>query len=335
MRAMDPPGGRKRHRYPVARVGGLVILPSIVIPLLLFVHLSPTMKGLLAGGLLVFILGFLDDVYDVPYYAKFLTQLLAVILFLVLSKLRTAPLTFLGASADFGYLYYPIIIIWMLGVMNAFNLIDGMDALAGGVGFIVFSTFAYLFYSSGQPEELLISVVLVGAVLGFIRNNLPPARIFLGDSGSLFLGFMMAALGIVYAAGRGGTFSLTIPVLVVFLPVLDTLYVMAHRIWQRKNPFLPDRHHLHHILLDFSIEHFHVVLIIYLMALSFCVLAVLSQVLANWMVCVLFVLLSFFTIISPRIYPFIDNSFLGTIFRFLYIKPADLILRFIRPNHYL
>ena len=331
---MDPPGGRKRHRYPVARVGGFIFFFSIIIPLILFGHLTPTMKGLLVGGYLVLILGIFDDVYDISYYAKLPVQLLAVILFLVLSKLRAEPLTFLGVTADFGYLYYPIIIIWMLGVINAFNLIDGMDALAGGVGLIIFLTFAYLFYAGGQLEGLLISVVLVGAILGFIRNNLPPARIFLGDSGALFLGFMMAALGVVYAAGRGSPFSFTIPLLVVFLPVLDMIYVIVHRIWQRKNPFLPDHHHLHYILLDLSIEQFNVVLIIYLMTLSFCVLAVLSQVLVNWMVCVLFVVLSIFSIIPPRFYPLFHNSFLGIIFRFLYIKPADLILRLIRSNHH-
>jgi len=333
IQAIDMPCDRKRHKFPIARVGGLAIICSIVIPLLLFSdQLTPALKGLLAGGFIVFILGFFDDVYDIPYYVKLPIQLCAVILFLVVSNCQPTPLTFFGVTANLGYLYYPIIIIWIIGVMNAFNLIDGLDALAGGVSIFIFATFAYLFYSSGQYEELMFTTILLGAILGFLRNNIPPARIFLGDSGALFLGFIMGALGIAYSFRNGNPPSFTIPVLVVFLPVLDTLYVIGHRIVQRKNPFLPDRRHLHHILLELGIQEFHVVLIIYVMTISFCVLAIISQYLSSLSLAVLFVILSFLSIVFPRLYPIIRGSILGTIFRTLYIKPADFLLHPLEPT---
>ena len=312
---MDSSGGRKWQGMPIPSVGGLIIIFSIILPLLLFVDPTPAMSGLIVGSGIIVGLGIIDDTRGVPYYFKFAIQFFAVVLFLVISDHHAAPLTIVGFTVDLGYLYYPVVIIWMVGVINAINLIDGLDTLGAGVSFIILATFSLLFYLGGHTEEFLISIFIAGATLGFLRSNIPPARIFLGNSGSLFLGFIVGSLSVIYGVGNGDTYSVTIPVLVLSLPVLDTLYIMAFRISQNRNPFLTDRNHIHHVLRRLDIPKIHVVLIIYIMTLSFCILASLSTTLPNWLIILLFFSLSFMTVILPRLHPILRTSLIGRIFR--------------------
>lgn len=327
---MDSPGGRKRHGTPVPCVGGLIIILSIIFPLLLFVDLTPAVSGLIVGGGIIVGLGIIDDTRGVPYYFKFAVQFIAVVLFLVISEQHAKPIAIVGFTLDLGYLFFPLVIVGMMGVINAINLIDGLDSLAGGVSFIILAVFSLLFYLGGHTGGFLVSIIMAGATLGFLHSNLPPAKVFLGDTGSLFIGFIVGSLSVIYGVGNGGALLFTQPILLLALPVLDVLYVMALRISQNRNPFRADRNHLHHVLLRRGIPGIHVALIIYIMTLSFCILASLSTTLPNWLTILLFFALSFLTILLPRLQPTIRPSVIGRTFPLINIKFASSILKSLR-----
>lgn len=327
---VDSPGGRKWHGMPIPSVGGLIIISSIILPLLLFVDLTPTMTGLIAGGGIIIGLGIIDDTRGVPYYFKFAFQFIAVVLFLVISGQQAKPFIIIGLTLDLGYLYYPLVVIWMMGVINAINLIDGLDSLAGGVSFIILAVFSLLLYLAGNIGGFMVAIITAGATLGFLRSNLPPARIFLGDTGSLFIGFIVGSLSVIYGAGNGSVYVFTQPVLILALPVLDVLYVMAHRISQNNNPFLPDRNHIHHVLLRRGLPEMHVTAIIYIMTLSFCILASLSTVLPKGLTTVFFFSLSLMTVFLPRLQPGLRPSAIARTFPVINISIVGFILRILR-----
>ena len=330
LRIMDSPGGRKWHGIPVPCVGGLIIIFSIIFPLLLFVDLTPAIAGLIVGGGIIVGLGIMDDTRGVPYYFKFVVQFIAVVLFLVISGQHAKPVAIVGFTLDLGYLFFPLVIVWMMGVINAINLIDGLDSLAGGVSFIILAVFSLLLYLGGHTGGFLVSIIMAGATLGFLRSNLPPAKVFLGDTGSLFVGFIVGSLSVIYGVGNGDAHLFTQPVLVLALPVLDVLYVMAFRISRNRNPFLGDRNHIHHVLLRRGIPGIHVVLIIYIMTLSFCILASLSTTLPNGLTILLFFSLLFLTILLPRLQPALRPSVIGRTFPLINIRFARFILRSLR-----
>ena len=330
LKLMDYSGGRKWHRKPTPRVGGLIIISSIILPLLLFSELTPTMIGLIVGSGLIIGLGIIDDIKGVRYYFKFAVQFLAVIMFLVISGHQAKPFTIVGFTLDLGYLYYPLVVIWMTGLMNAINLIDGLDCLARGVSFIILAVFSLLLYLSGNTGGFLVSIIMAGATLGFLRSNMPPARVFLGDTGSLFLGFIIGSLSVICSVQSGDAYLVTIPVLVLSLPVLDTLYVMTDRISQNKNPFLSDRNHIHHVLLRLGIPEKHVVLIIYSMTLSFCLLAQLSTASHDGLTILLFFSLAFLAILLPRLQPALRPTVIGRIIQLANIRFASSILKILR-----
>ncbi len=327
---MDSPGGRKWHGTPVPCVGGLIIIFSIIFPLLLFVDLTPAMSGLIVGGGIIVGLGIIDDTRGVPYYFKFAVQFVAVVLFLVISGQHAKPVAIVGFTLDLGYLFFPLVIVWMIGVINAINFIDGLDSLAGGVSFIILAVFSLFFYLGGHAGGFLVSIIMAGATLGFLRSNLPPAKVFLGDTGSLFVGFIVGSLSVLYGGGNGDVHLFTQPILVLALPVLDVLYVMAYRISQNRNPFLADRNHIHHVLLRWGIPGMHVALIIYIMTLSFCILASLSTTLPNALTILLFFCLSFLTILLPRPQPALPPTVIGRTFPLINIRFANIILRSFR-----
>ncbi len=327
---MDSSGGRKWHGMPIPKVGGLIIIFSIILPLLLFVDPTPAMSGLIVGGGIIVGLGIIDDTRGVPYYFKFAIQFIAVVLFLIISGQHAKPVAIVGFTLDLGYLFFPLTIVWMMGVINAINLIDGLDSLAGGVSFIILAVFSLLLYLGGHTGGFLVSIIMAGATLGFLRSNLPPAKVFLGDTGSLFVGFIVGSLSVIYGVGNGETHSFTLPVLVLALPVLDVLYVMAFRISQNRNPFLTDRNHIHHVLRRWGIPKILVVLIIYIMTLSFCILASLSTTLPNGLIILLFFSLSFMTIILPRIQPLLRPSVIDRTFPLINIRFAGFILKSLR-----
>lgn len=259
---IDKPDYRKVHSKPTPRWGGLAIVVSMILPLILVfltfeqvqVFLSERMKlnlaGLLIGGILMVILGMIDDKYNLSAKCKLLGQ---IVIAVILIKFGIA-ITFLNIPF-YGFVFlttwqsWLISLIWIIGLTNAINLLDGLDGLLAGVSVI----FALLFFTiailKGQYVVAMVMMSLAGASLGFLRYNFSPASIFMGDSGSLFLGMMYASLSIMGALKVTTTAALLIPIMIMGLPIFDTSFAIFRRFANGRPIFSPDKEHVHHQLL--------------------------------------------------------------------------------------
>jgi UDP-GlcNAc:undecaprenyl-phosphate/decaprenyl-phosphate GlcNAc-1-phosphate transferase len=271
--AIDCPCGRKIHTRAIPRLGGVAMVAGLVVPLLLFREIDRTLLAFLAGGLIVVLTGFLDDVYRIPPALKFGGEIAAAFVFIFGSG---AMLTTLGDFSGLGevrtgFLAPAVTVFCMVGVMNAFNLSDGLDGLAGGLAAIACVFLGVFAWHAGHWLPLAILVALLGAIFGFLRYNTHPASLFMGDAGSLLLGFSLSAVAVMLVQESGPGLELSpVPVAAVLgLPIIDTLLVMGRRVWRRENPFHPDKTHLHHRLLDLGLPHAAVVPILYVSAAGF------------------------------------------------------------------
>ncbi|OPX88046.1 MAG: putative undecaprenyl-phosphate N-acetylglucosaminyl 1-phosphate transferase [Pelotomaculum sp. PtaB.Bin104] len=290
--AVDCPNKRKVHKELMPRLGGLAIYLSFVATVLITQNVNLQIAGLIFGGSLIVVLGFIDDTRGVSPRVKLAGQVLAacavaVAPFDLQVKFLTGP--FSSEVIALGMLSIPVTVLWLVSVTNAVNLIDGLDGLAGGTSFIALLTLAAAVGieiartggSPGQVDAVILALILAGAVLGFLRYNFFPARIFLGDSGSMFLGFSVAVLSIMGLA-KGATFiSVIIPVVILGIPLLDTVFAIIRRYCGHKPIFQPDKEHLHHKLLEMGLSHPQVVLCIYavnvVLGLSAIVLTLITQ----------------------------------------------------------
>ena len=229
--------------------------------------------GLMAAGWLLFAAGLLDDLYDLRPVAKLLAQCAAAVVAYGFG-FRVEELSFAGTAVELGVLSLPFTLLWIVGITNAFNLIDGLDGLATGIGLVALGSTFLVAWLLGNPEVALVCAALGGALLGFLRYNFRPARIFLGDSGSLFVGFMVAVLS-VHGSTKSATAVLTAaPLLLLALPILDTVLSVVRR-WLRGKPvFGADEHHLHHRMLAIGLTHVRAVVLLYVMAAGLAVLGV-------------------------------------------------------------
>ncbi|GAB4369583.1 MAG: hypothetical protein Kow00128_15930 [Deltaproteobacteria bacterium] len=265
--AVDRPDGRKVHTRTVSRLGGLAMVAGVFVPLLLFRELDRPLVAFLAGALVVAATGLLDDIYRIRPAAKFAGEILGAAVFVFLGGISLSDLgDFLGIGVvHTGALAPAVTVFCMVGVMNALNLSDGLDGLAGGIaaiGCVFLGTFAYM---AGDWTSFPILVVLFGAILGFLRFNSHPANLFMGDAGSLLLGYSLGAVAVIMSRGSGAGADLS-PVTVagiLALPITDTLLVMVRRLRHRRHPFRPDRTHLHHRLMDLGFSHAAAVPILY------------------------------------------------------------------------
>lgn len=261
------------HERKTVRLGGIAIYAAFVIPFLIFVDLTPPRVGLLISVSLMFLMGLLDDIYDLKAWMKIAIQAIAIIVALAFGihiGQITNPLGGVLVLPD----WLDIILsgIWLWLVTNAINLLDGLDGLAAGATSIAAAAMFWLslFAFVNQPQTAIIAIVLLGASLGFLRWNWYPAKIFMGDSGSYTLGFLVGALAII-----GGA-KLATASLVLGFPLLDAFYAILRRIFQGRNPFSADREHLHHRLLAVGVPHMGVTLIILGISAVFGVAALLS-----------------------------------------------------------
>lgn len=283
--AVDVPKNRSSHVQPTTRLGGLGIAASLLVSCLMFLPLNAFAWAFLAGLFVIIITGFVDDVADIGPRWKFVGQLMAAGAFVLLGGGSLEHLgDFLGrGEINLNLLAIPVTIFCMVGGMNAFNLSDGLDGLAGGLAAIALVFFAYFSWHAGAENLLLISMALLGAVMGFLRYNTYPAKLFMGDCGSLTLGYVLAALLVSGSQREGGNhIPLVAWVMVVTLPLQDTLLVMARRIYYGHSPFLPDRTHLHHRLMKLGLAHPAVVAVIYVAMALYGVLALVLQGHSEW-----------------------------------------------------
>lgn len=262
-RLVDVPDVRKVHRIPIPRVGGIAMLAGTLPPMLMWLAVDRLLVGLLAGMVVIFLFGMWDDRRNLDYRLKFLGQFLAIALVVGYGGLTIQTLPFAGPDAPPAYLAVPVTVVFLLGITNAINLADGLDGLAGGTTLLIFSTLAVLAYMAGDRDTLLIALAVMGSILGFLRFNTHPARVFMGDSGSQVLGFTVGVLALQMSQRVDPSLSPSLPVLLLGLPILDTLFVMGQRLWDGRSPFKPDRNHIHHRLLALGFNHYQAVLIIY------------------------------------------------------------------------
>lgn len=262
--ALDIPDTRKLHTRPVPRLGGLAVYLAFLAGLFVFGVNGREVWGLLAGTSLIVLLGVLDDIYDLPAKAKLVGQIVAavaVIPFGLQVEFVTNPLN--GGLVYLGWWGIPVTIFWLVAVTNALNLIDGLDGLATGTAVIAALTLATVAWTEGQTGAAALALLLGAAALGFLRYNFHPAKIFLGDSGSMLLGFVLAAIAVVGLTKSATAVSLIIPILILGIPLVDTTLAVLRRCYKRQPIFNPDREHLHHRLLDAGLTHRRAVLVVY------------------------------------------------------------------------
>ena len=309
--AVDKPGERKIHSVAVPRLGGVGVFLSVVLAIAASFGLEYLSGGsitvdrkgwapLLCGTTVVFLIGVWDDLRPLPAWLKFLFQALAagwVIWFGIyvepLPSLERGPFNLLNMLA------VPLTFLWIIGVTNAFNLVDGLDGLATGLGIIAAGTSATIFIMRGDAADALLLIILLGALTGFLFYNFNPATIFLGDSGSLVIGYLLAATAVTGSQKQATALGVLIPLLVFGLPIIDTLLSMLRRFVGRakvlqpyrrtflsrirslQRMFEPDRSHIHHRLLAMGLSHRNVVLVLYGLSVVLALL-VLVSVLAQY-----------------------------------------------------
>jgi UDP-GlcNAc:undecaprenyl-phosphate GlcNAc-1-phosphate transferase len=245
--AVDRPGRRRLHRRPIPRLGGLSIFLGLVVPALAFLDLSAESRGVLLGAAVATVVGAVDDFTGLSPPTKLAGQVLAAAIppaFGVWIDHFTFP--FLGAVNLTGWIGVPLSMLWIVAVMNMVNFLDGLDGLAAGVCAIAGTTFAILALSLGKVDPAILSAIVAGGCLGFLRHNFFPARIFMGDSGALCLGFILAAVSIQGLLKTASTVVLLLPLLVLAVPIIDTSFVVAKRLKYNQPIYAADRSHLHH-----------------------------------------------------------------------------------------
>jgi UDP-GlcNAc:undecaprenyl-phosphate GlcNAc-1-phosphate transferase len=252
---MDHPGGRKVHSKSKPLVGGLGMAIVLLITCLLLVPLAG-LRGYWAGMALLVLVGFLDDFKELSHQWKFAAQFVAVVCMIFYSDLLLKGFgNLLGlGEISFGLLSVPITIFCVVGVINAINMIDGLDGLAGSVALVAFAAFAFIFYWIDKPGLMLVNIALTGSLAGFLVYNWQPARLFMGDAGSLFLGFSLAFMAIAVSQTPGSRVYPVVPLLILSLPIVDALTLMTKRLLNGKNPFRADKQHLHHMFMRIGLS---------------------------------------------------------------------------------
>ena len=245
---VDEPGEKRRiHLRPVPRLGGIALLLGIFIPALAFLTLDGVYRGILLGAAVATFVGVVDDFRGLPWWGKLGGQVSAAAIavgFGVHVERFTFPLVGIQTQPD--WVSIPASILWIVAIMNMVNFLDGMDGLASGICAIAGSTFAIIALSLGKPEAAILSAIVAGACFGFLRHNFYPARIFMGDSGAMLLGFVLAAVSIQGLLKTAATVALFFPLLVLAMPIVDTSFVFAKRLKYGQPLYEADRTHLHH-----------------------------------------------------------------------------------------
>lgn len=263
---------RTVHQGKIVRIGGIAIFLAFYIAIAKFMASDKTLNGILIGGIIIFIVGLIDDMLDIKAKYKFLGQLIAAMVAVFYGNIQITGLEFL-ANFNLSFLILPlgifISIIWIVGVVNAVNFIDGLDGLSCGISFIVLCTIGLLAFFLGRKDVVLLSLMMSGAIAGFLPYNFNPASIFVGDCGALFMGYMIACLSLL--GFKTSTFiAFGFPLIILFVPLSDTVLAIIRRKLKGVKVSQADKSHLHHILmLKIGLSHRNSVLVLYLMTFLF------------------------------------------------------------------
>lgn len=272
--AVDKPDARKVHKVPIPRIGGLGIYVSFMIAVFVAVVSSNLdgeslreIVGLLLSASFIVALGLVDDYKNLPAKLKLLGQILAAVIFVIGFDVKIDVIT--NPFGDYIYLDWiavPATIFWLVGLTNTVNLIDGLDGLAAGVSAIAAITILLVALKQNFFLVSILTAALAGGAIGFLFYNSHPAKIFMGDSGSMFLGFMLAGISVIGAFKSTATIALIVPILALGLPILDTTFAIVRRYRGGRPIFQPDKGHLHHRLLSLGFTHRQAVLLMYVIS---------------------------------------------------------------------
>lgn len=266
---VDIPNDRKVHKNPIPRLGGVAIWLCTVLTFVILVFINwdypygNGLSGILVGGSIMFLLGLVDDLYDLSPKFKLVVQIgAALIAFLLGVKIDVLYNPF-GGTFHLGLLSLPITLIWLVGISNAMNFIDGVDGLAGGVSTICAVTLAVVAIYTNQPISAVLASILAGSMMGFLVFNFHPARIFMGDSGALFSGFALAGLSVAGVL-KSLTATMLLPILILVVPILDISFSVLRRVLKGSNPMKADAEHIHHKLLQAGFSHNRTAAVLYI-----------------------------------------------------------------------
>ncbi len=273
--AVDKPNARKVHHTIMARLGGLAIYLGFMAGAITCMQLTKDVVGILVGGTIITLVGIADDIFQLTAKAKLLGQIVAALVlvgFGVRIEWLNNPF---GGYFYLDYLSIPFTVFWVVSFTNVVNLMDGLDGLAAGVSAIASVTIILVALQQGLYPVAVITAALAGGTLGFVRYNFNPATIFMGDTGSLFLGYMLAAISIYGAVKSAATIALIVPAIALGLPIMDTAFAIARRYLNGKPIFQPDKGHIHHRLLAMGFSQRQAVIFMYLISAGLCLSAVL------------------------------------------------------------
>jgi UDP-GlcNAc:undecaprenyl-phosphate GlcNAc-1-phosphate transferase len=271
---VDRPNHRKIHKEPIPLLGGLCIYFGFLVSAALFANAGRTFWGVALGGLIIFTIGVLDDFYktrgkDLKAWPKFVMQILAALV------LYAFGISIQGINLPFGHEFYtfPIwlscvtTVLWVVALTNMLNFLDGVDGLAAGISAISAATLFCIALIKLQYPMAVFAIALMGAALGFLRHNFYPARIFMGDAGSTFLGFVLAAIAVDGAFKSATLVSLVVPVLALGVPIMDTVWVIFRRFRENRPIYVADKGHTFHLLMKSGLSQIQTVAFLYLVGI--------------------------------------------------------------------
>src|SRR5690625_3039092 len=280
--AMDKPNYRKIHVEPMPTMGGIAIFVSFLIGLLILQPSSPYHFSIVVGAILIVVLGFFDDLYNLTAKAKFLGQILVAVIVVFGGGLQVEFINLpFGGQIEFGWFSIIVTILWIVGITNAVNFIDGLDGLAAGISAIALFTIAVMSILMGNVYVLTMSVILFWSILGFLPYNFHPAKIFMGDTGAMFLGYMISVLSLL-GFKNVAIISFIIPILILAVPIFDTFIAIVRRIVQKQKITSPDSSHLHHRLIKLGMTHKQTVIFMYVLSGMFSIAAILLSMSTVW-----------------------------------------------------
>ncbi|WHX40247.1 MraY family glycosyltransferase [Mesobacillus sp. AQ2] len=300
--ATDKPNHRKVHAKVMPRLGGLAIFLGVVAGFFTAGLQNEKLTGITIGAIIIIVLGILDDKYELSAKVKLLGQIAAA--GIVVSTGLTIDFISIPFMEKFnlGIWAIPVTIFWIVAITNAINLIDGLDGLAAGISSIGIATVAFMAGAAGKPLILALALILLGSTLAFLFYNFHPAKIFMGDTGALFLGYSIGILSLLGLYKSVTLFSFIVPIIILGVPIFDTTYAIIRRVVNKKPIGAPDKSHLHHRILAIGLSHRNTVLVIYALGILFSVAAVVFETSTLWgSLLIVFGLLLLFQIIAEVI----------------------------------
>ena len=272
--AMDIPNERKVHKVPMPRLGGLSIFFGFLLGYMLFGEQSIVMNSILIASFVVILIGVFDDIKPLKASVKFIGQLVAACIIVFYGNIILRDVSAFGIYIDFGFFSIPFTIFFILGCINCMNLIDGLDGLAAGISSIYFATIGIIAIMQGKfGLDFLLTFIMLGSTLGFLVHNFNPATIFMGDSGSMFLGLIISVIALLGFKNVTMT-SLIIPLLLLAIPILDTIFAIIRRTLKGEKISTPDKYHIHHQLLKRNLSQRQTVLAIYVINILFAIASI-------------------------------------------------------------